>query len=101
MRLLLVEDHVPLADELMAGLAPGSLVVNATGMGKDLPGCPLTEAALFPLRGVIWELNYRGDLEFLRLARSQQAERRLQVEDGWLYFLHGWTQVIAQVVARL
>jgi hypothetical protein len=21
----------------------------------------------------------------------------MRVEDGWLYFLHGWTQVIAQV----
>jgi hypothetical protein len=22
----------------------------------------------------------------------------LTVEDGWLYFVHGWTQVIAQVL---
>ena len=24
--------------------------------------------------------------------------RCLKVEDGWLYFIHGWTQVIAQVL---
>jgi shikimate dehydrogenase len=28
----------------------------------------------------------------------QQASRNLQVEDGWVYFLHGWTQVVAQVL---
>ncbi len=29
----------------------------------------------------------------------QQAEtRNLHIEDGWGYFLHGWTQVIAQVL---
>ena len=28
---------------------------------------------------------------------AQRDACRLQVEDGWLYFLHGWTQVIAQV----
>ena len=22
----------------------------------------------------------------------------MRVEDGWLYFLHGWTQVIAEVL---
>jgi hypothetical protein len=29
----------------------------------------------------------------------RQAEAlHLRVEDGWVYFLHGWTQVIAQVL---
>ena len=23
--------------------------------------------------------------------------RHLQIEDGWTYFIHGWTQVIAEV----
>jgi shikimate 5-dehydrogenase len=85
-------------DELMAGLTPGSVVVNATGMGKDLPGCPVTAAARFPRRGVAWELNYRGALDFLKLAKSQRESRELQVEDGWQYFLHGWTQVIGRVL---
>ncbi len=30
-------------------------------------------------------------------ARAQSRTRAVQVEDGWLYFLHGWTQVVAQV----
>jgi hypothetical protein len=25
------------------------------------------------------------------------VKRRLTVEDGWIYFLHGWTRVIAEV----
>ena len=84
-------------DAVLDGLRPGSLVINATGLGKDRPGSPLTAAARFPERGIVWELNYRGELEFLRQARAQQTTRGLQVEDGWTYFLHGWTRVIAEV----
>jgi hypothetical protein len=47
---------------------------------------------------VAWELNYRGELGFLRQALAQRETRRVRVEDGWLYFLHGWTQVIAEVL---
>jgi shikimate 5-dehydrogenase len=84
-------------DAVLARLQPGSLVVNATGLGKDAPGSPLTDAARFPERGIAWDLNYRGDLLFLDQARAQQAAQHLQIEDGWTYFLHGWTQVIAEV----
>jgi shikimate 5-dehydrogenase len=84
-------------DALLAGLPPGSLVVNATGMGKDRPGSPLTDRATFPLRGIAWELNYRGELEFLRLARSQEEARDLQVHDGWRYFVHSWVEHVAAV----
>jgi len=86
-------------DALLAGLNPGSLVINATGLGKDTPGSPLTDAARFPERGIVWELNYRGDLIFLEQARRQQQAHGLQIEDGWIYFLHGWTRIIAEVFA--
>ena len=84
-------------DAVLLGLKPGSLVINATGLGKDAPGSPLTDAARFPDRAIAWDLNYRGDLVLLDQARAQKAERSLQIEDGWTYFLHGWTQVIAEV----
>ena len=84
-------------DAVLAGLKPGSLVINATGLGKDAPGSPLSDAAVFPERAVAWDLNYRGDLVFLDQARAQAKSRSLQVEDGWTYFIHGWTQVIAEV----
>jgi shikimate 5-dehydrogenase len=92
--------HTPspeISDGILAQLRPGSLVINATGLGKDAPGSPLTDAARFPEKGIVWELNYRGDLLFLQQARARQQERRLQIEDGWIYFIHGWTRVMAEV----
>lgn len=88
------------ADLLLRDLPAGSLVVNATGAGKDTPGSPLTVAAIFPERGLVWEFNYRGNLVFLEQARAQQGSRRLQIEDGWKYFLQGWTRVMADVFDR-
>ncbi len=90
-------DRAADADAVLARLPAASLVVNATGLGKDAPGSPLTDAARFPERGIVWEFNYRGDLVFLRQARAQASARGLQVADGWRYFLHGWTTVIADV----
>ena len=84
-------------DRVLAGLRPGALVINATGLGKDAPGSPLSSSARFPQGAIAWDLNYRGDLVFLDQARAQAASRGLQVEDGWTYFIHGWTQVIAEV----
>jgi shikimate 5-dehydrogenase len=86
-------------DAILAGLRPGSLVVNATGLGKDRPGSPLSDAAVFPMGALAWELNYRGDLVFLEQARRQAAARDITLVDGWTYFLHGWTRVIAEVFA--
>jgi shikimate 5-dehydrogenase len=82
-------------DAQVAGLPPGSVVVNATGLGKDRPGSPLTDAVRFPEGSVAWDFNYRGDLLFLDQARAQQPQPR--VEDGWTYFIHGWTRVISEV----
>ncbi len=84
-------------DDLVASLPPHSLVINATGMGKDVEGSPVTDQVVFPEGGAIWELNYRGARPFLQQARAQQASRALQVTDGWHYFLHGWSSVIGRV----
>jgi shikimate 5-dehydrogenase len=92
-----VVDAPGAADAIVERLKPGSLVVNATGLGKDAPGSPITEDAEFPMNSLVWEFNYRGDLIFLRQARAQQATRNLTVEDGWIYFVHGWTRAIADV----
>lgn len=84
-------------DDLLAALPAGSLVVNATGKGKDRPGSPLSDDAVFPEGALCWEFNYRGSLEFLHQARLQAGARDLQVHDGWIYFVHGWTRAIAEV----
>ena len=85
-------------DKTLASLKPHSLIVNATGLGKDGPGSPLTDDCVFPEDSLVWEINYRGDLLFKRQAEAQAQSRRLHGEDGWIYFNHGWTQVISEVI---
>ena len=84
-------------DALLAALPPQSLVINATGMGKDTPGSPISDAGAFPERAIAWELNYRGELDFLHQAKRQEAARALTVIDGWDYFLYGWSSVVGMV----
>lgn len=84
-------------DTVMNMMGEGSLIINATGLGKDRPGSPLTDRAVFPENALVWEINYRGDLGFLHQAEKQQSSRKLVVEDGWMYFIYGWTQVISEV----
>lgn len=88
-------------DALLLGLPSQSLIINATGMGKDLPGAPLTSGAQFPSGAIVWDLNYRGELDFLRLARAQEKARHLRVYDGWSYFLHGWMEALQPILGFL
>lgn len=84
-------------DKLVAELPPYSLIVNATGLGKDAPGSPVTDSVSYPNNSLVWEINYRGDLLFKTQAERQRQAKNLHVEDGWIYFIHGWTQVISEV----
>lgn len=81
------------SDALLAELGPGALVVNATGLGKDAPGSPVTGP--FPPGALVWDANYRGTLEFLAAARAQGG---LYVYDGWDYFVHGWAEALAPIL---
>jgi shikimate 5-dehydrogenase len=85
-------------DKLMENFPPYSVIINATGMGKDTPGSPITWEGKFPLNAIAWEFNYRGELAFMHQAFAQIESRKVIVEDGWLYFVHGWTQVVSQVL---
>jgi shikimate dehydrogenase len=85
-------------DNIMEKLPPHSIVINATGMGKDTPGSPITWEGKFPMNSIAWEFNYRGELDFMHQALAQVESRSVKVEDGWIYFVHGWTQVVAQVL---
>jgi len=84
-------------DEVLKTIKPYSVIVNATGLGKDRPGSPLTDACEFPENSLVWEINYRGDLRFMYQALEQKDAKNLHVEDGWRYFIYGWTQVISEV----
>lgn len=85
------------ARRVLEAMPRGSVIVNATGLGKDRPGSPLPDDAVFPAGAVAWEFNYRGSLEFLHQAQAQAEARGLTVVDGWRYFIHGWSQVVADV----
>jgi shikimate 5-dehydrogenase len=86
-------------DRELERLPEASVVINATGLGKDRPGSPVSDDARFPPGAVAWDFNYRGDLVFLDQARRQAEAARLRVVDGWTYFIHGWTRVMAEVFA--
>ncbi len=85
-------------DKIMEKFPPHSIIINATGMGKDTPGSPITWQGKFPENSIAWEFNYRGELDFMHQSLAQVESRHVKVEDGWLYFVHGWTQVVAQVL---
>ena len=87
-------------DAVLGSLPPGSLVANATGLGKDAPGSPITGSVPFPMRGYAWDFNYRGDLLFQQQAKQQETARSLTVAGGWLYFIYGWLAVISEVFHR-
>jgi shikimate 5-dehydrogenase len=95
---LILNSEATVNDTLVHALPAGSLVINATGMGKDLAGSPVSTRCVFPQCGVVWELNYRGALGFLKLAQAQAQSRQLTVAAGWRYFLHGWSQVVGEVL---
>lgn len=87
-----------LNDQIMEKFPPYSVIINATGMGKDTPGSPITWDGKFPMNSISWEFNYRGELDYLHQSLAQVESRNVKVEDGWIYFVHGWTQVVAQVL---
>lgn len=84
-------------DEVVASLSEGSLVVNATGLGKDAPGSPLTDAVSFPMNCYVWEFNYRGERTFMKQAQVEEKKKNLTIVDGWEYFIFGWIAVISEV----
>jgi hypothetical protein len=47
----------------------------------------------------LWEFNYRWDNKpnFYNIAKEQEKDKRLKIIDGWIYFIHGWTQVMSRV----
>ena len=94
-----IQNSDPLVnDKIMEKFPPYSIIINATGMGKDTPGSPITWDGKFPMNSISWEFNYRGELDFMHQSLAQVESRNVKVEDGWIYFVHGWTQVVAQVL---
>lgn len=83
------------SDAALRSLPDRSVVINGTGMGKDRPGSPVSDQAVFPENGYAWDYNYRGDFTFLKQAEA--CRRGVKIVDGWAYFLYGWTSIVAEV----
>ncbi len=64
-------------DVMEKEMGEGSLIINATGLGKDRPGSPLTDAAQFPKKAIVWEINYRGELTFMHQAEDTGEKENL------------------------
>jgi shikimate 5-dehydrogenase len=75
---------------------PGTVIINATGLGKTGPGSPLPDTAAFPPGAVAWDFNYRGPLTFL----SQARHAGVATEDGWDYFVAGWSAALAAITGK-
>jgi shikimate 5-dehydrogenase len=88
------------APSVLSQLPPNSLIVNATGVGKDSPGSPLPLPAPWPTGGIFWEINYRGVLALLKDAIARAGECGLRVHDGWGLFVAGWSEALAVILDR-
>lgn len=75
----------------------GSLIINATGLGKDKPGTPFALPARWPHAAHVWDLNYRGELLALEEARNAAPEKNLTAHDGWLLFINGWAEALSRI----
>lgn len=87
-------------DDIVVRTAPGSLIVNATGMGKDTRGSPVAASTPLPIGSIAWDLNYRGALDFLTFARTQCTARGVMAIDGWDYFLRNWFACLTRIAGR-
>jgi shikimate 5-dehydrogenase len=85
-------------DRLVAAAKPGTLIVNATGMGKDRPGSPI--GVDLPQQTILWEFNYRGPRELLERARVRAPADDLLVIDGRDYFICSWLEALCSVLGR-
>lgn len=72
------------------------IIANATGLGKLGPGSPVPDPSAFPPDTLAWDFNYRGPLTFLDQAR----QAGVQIEDGWDYFVAGWSAALAAITGQ-
>lgn len=90
------------SDNLVSSMGEGCLIANATGLGKDSPGSPITALTEFPRYAHLWEFNYRfveqPTPNFLEIGEARKREFGLTVWDGWEYFVWGWLVVMATAV---
>lgn len=102
-RPLIIETHRTTGSHDLSTLLPlpeGSLIVNATGLGKDRPGSPVIHPAPWPKKAQVWDLNYRGDLMFIDDAKTADPALGLHIIDGWQLFINGWAEGLSKIFDR-
>ena len=87
-------------DEVTSNASEGALIVNASGMGKDMAGSPISRKVKFPRGSVVWDMNYRGELAFLAYAYDQAETRDLRVRDGFALFIRNWTWLLESILGK-
>ena len=85
------------ADNVLREAGERPLIVNATGMGKDVPGSPVKDVHNIPFGSTLWDFNYRGELDFLKNAQQLASQERLLLVDGWDYFISGWMHAMCRI----
>ncbi|WP_189765881.1 hypothetical protein [Streptomyces xanthochromogenes] len=85
-------------DSLVAEAPPGTLLVNATGLGKDTPGSPLADTTPLPARSLFWELNYRGQRPLLARAQATTGSTGGRAVDGWDFFVRSWFEALKTIL---
>ena len=86
--------------EVINGINSTAIIINATGMGKDTPGSPLPQKQKFSYGSILWDLNYRGDLKFLKNAAQYNTNTTIHLEDGWQLAVYGWLHVLEKIEGK-
>ncbi len=76
-RATIAEPLTVVIDVTLRAYIPHAMALE--GYEKNLPGLPITNQGLFPMNGIVWELNYQGEPGFMYQAhaeRDAQGSRR-------------------------
>jgi shikimate dehydrogenase len=88
--------HGTTNDDIVEAAISPALIINATGLGKDFEGSPVSSSLVFPTGSTLWDLNYRGDLEYLAHGRAQSD---VSTHSGFELFVSSWIEALSYIFA--
>ena len=88
----------PYADEVAKVAVEEGVAVVTTGAGSPEKYVKMWKEAGIKVIPVVASVAMAKRMQRCGAdALGQKEQKHLTVEDGWTYFIHGWTQVIAEV----